>query len=40
MKTKFSGMLMLMLALVVQISFAQDKKVSGNVCQYKNQEQF
>ena len=31
MKTKFSGMLMLMLALVVQISFAQEKKVSGNV---------
>ena len=31
MKTKFSGILMLMLALVVQISFAQEKKVSGNV---------
>jgi len=31
MKTKFSGILMLMLALVVQISFAQEKKVSGTV---------
>ena len=31
MKTKFSVMLTLLLALVVQISFAQNKKVSGTV---------
>jgi TonB-linked SusC/RagA family outer membrane protein len=31
MKTKFSGILTLLLALVVQISFAQGKAVSGNV---------
>ncbi len=31
MKTKFSGMLTLMLALVVQFTFAQEKTVSGTV---------
>ena len=31
MKTKFSGILTLMLALFVQISFAQEKQISGNV---------
>jgi TonB-dependent SusC/RagA subfamily outer membrane receptor len=31
MKTKFSGILTLLLALVVQISFAQGKAVSGNI---------
>ena len=31
MKTKFNGILTLLLALVVQISFAQDKTVSGTV---------
>ncbi len=31
MKTKFSGLLTLLLALVVQISFAQQKQVSGTV---------
>ncbi|TXE09824.1 SusC/RagA family TonB-linked outer membrane protein [Seonamhaeicola algicola] len=31
MKTKFKGILMLFLAFVVQISFAQDKKISGVV---------
>lgn len=31
MKTKFNGILTLLLALVVQISFAQDKLVSGTV---------
>ncbi len=31
MKTKFNGFLTLLLALVVQISFAQDKTVSGTV---------
>ena len=31
MKTKFNGILTLLLALVVQISFAQDKIISGNV---------
>ena len=31
MKTKFKGILTLLLALVVQISFAQDKTVSGTV---------
>ena len=31
MKTKFNGILTLLLALVVQISFAQDKTISGTV---------
>ena len=31
MKTKFSGILTLILAFVVQITFAQDKAVSGTV---------
>ena len=31
MKTKFSGILTLLLALVVQISFAQEKTISGTV---------
>ena len=31
MKTKFNGFLALLLALVVQISFAQEKTVTGNV---------
>ncbi|WP_111708323.1 SusC/RagA family TonB-linked outer membrane protein [Lutibacter citreus] len=31
MKTKFNGMLTLLLALIVQISFAQEKTVTGNV---------
>jgi TonB-linked SusC/RagA family outer membrane protein len=31
MKTKFSGMLTLLLALIVQMSFAQGKAVSGNI---------
>ena len=31
MKTKFNGILTLLLALVVQISFAQDKAISGTV---------
>ena len=31
MKTKFSGILTLLLALVVQFTFAQGKAVSGNV---------
>src|SRR5210317_904804 len=31
MKTKFSGILTLLLAFVVQITFAQEKTVSGNV---------
>ena len=31
MKTKFSGILTLFLALVVQISFAQEKTISGTV---------
>ena len=31
MKTKFSGILTLVLAFVVQITFAQDKAVSGTV---------
>ena len=31
MKTKFKGILTLLLALVVQVSFAQDKTVSGTV---------
>src|SRR5699024_11846253 len=31
MKTKFTGFLTLLLALVVQISFAQQKEVSGTV---------
>ncbi|KAB1067476.1 SusC/RagA family TonB-linked outer membrane protein [Tamlana haliotis] len=31
MKTKFSGILTLLLALVVQLSFAQDKTISGTV---------
>lgn len=31
MKTKFSGLLTLLLALVVQISFAQTKQVTGTV---------
>ncbi|MGJ5643500.1 SusC/RagA family TonB-linked outer membrane protein [Formosa sp. S-31] len=31
MKTKFSGMLTLLLALVVQLSFAQDKTITGTV---------
>ncbi len=31
MKTKFNGILTLLLALIVQITFAQDKTVSGNV---------
>jgi TonB-linked SusC/RagA family outer membrane protein len=31
MKTKFNGILTLLLALIVQISFAQDKTVSGTV---------
>jgi hypothetical protein len=31
MKTKFNGILTLLLALVVQISFAQEKTVSGTV---------
>ena len=31
MKTKFNGILSLLLAFVVQISFAQDKTVSGTV---------
>ena len=31
MKTKFSGILTLLLALVVQMTFAQGKAVSGNV---------
>ncbi|MBL4745583.1 MAG: SusC/RagA family TonB-linked outer membrane protein [Flavobacteriaceae bacterium] len=31
MKTKFNGILMLLLALVVQISFAQEKTISGTV---------
>ena len=31
MKTKFSGILTLILAFVVQITFAQDKTVSGTV---------
>lgn len=31
MKTKFNGILALLLALVVQISFAQDKTISGTV---------
>ena len=31
MKTKFNGFLTLLLALVVQISFAQEKTISGTV---------
>ena len=31
MKTKFNGFLTLLLALVVQVSFAQDKTISGIV---------
>ena len=31
MKTKFSGILTLLLALIVQMTFAQGKAVSGNV---------
>ena len=31
MKTKFKGVLTLLLALIVQISFAQEKTVSGTV---------
>ena len=31
MKKKFNGILMLLLALVVQISFAQEKTISGTV---------
>ena len=31
MKTKFNGFLTLLLALLVQISFAQEKTVTGNV---------
>ena len=31
MKTKFSGILTLLLAFVVQLTFAQDKAVSGTV---------
>ena len=31
MKTKFNGILTLLLALVVQISFAQEKTISGTV---------
>ena len=31
MKTKFSGILTLLLALVVQFTFAQGKAVSGNI---------
>ena len=31
MKTKFSGILTLILAFVVQITFAQDKAVSGTI---------
>jgi hypothetical protein len=31
MKTKFNGILTLLLAFVVQISFAQEKTVSGTV---------
>jgi len=31
MKTKFNGILTLLLALIVQVSFAQEKTVSGTV---------
>ena len=31
MRTKFNGILTLLLALIVQISFAQDKTISGTV---------
>ena len=31
MKTKFKGVLTLLLALIVQVSFAQEKTVSGTV---------
>jgi hypothetical protein len=31
MKTKFNGILTLLLALIVQISFAQEKTISGTV---------
>jgi len=34
MKTKFSGILTLLLALVVQFTFAQGKAVSGNISEH------